>query len=310
MTNDTIAARFSGVVKHFGAVRAVDGLDLTINAGETVALLGPNGAGKSTSIGMLLGLFPPDRGEISLFGTDVVTAVRAGRIGAMLQEAKLPRNARVGELIDFVRAIYPDPMPRAEVLAVAGLTELAGRPVERLSGGQSQRVRFALAFAGAPDLLVLDEPTAALDVEARRDFWQAMRGYADRGHTVLFSTHYLEEADDNADRIVVIGDGRLRADGTPEQIKRTVAGRTVAIDLAGRGAAGLDTLPGVVSVTVRGDRAWLHSSDSDATVVALVRERGGVTNLEVTGADLEEAFLALTDTTAPDGAAIMEGSRA
>ena len=310
MTNDTIAARFDGVVKTFGAVRAVDGLDLTITAGETVALLGPNGAGKSTSIGMLLGLFPPDRGEISLFGTDVATAVRAGRIGAMLQEAKLPRNARVGELIDFVRAIYPDPVPRADVLATAGLTDLADRPVDRLSGGQSQRVRFALAFAGGPDLLVLDEPTAALDVEARRDFWTAMRGYADRGHTVLFSTHYLEEADANADRIVVIGDGRLRANGTPEQIKRTVTGRTVAIDLDGRGAAGLETLPGVVSVTVRGDRARLRSSDADATVVALVRERGGVTNLEVTGADLEEAFLALTDTPDPGTADIMEGSRA
>jgi ABC-2 type transport system ATP-binding protein len=222
----------------------------------------------------------------------------------MLQEAKLPTNTRVGELVDFVRAVYPDPLPRADVLATAGLTDLADRPVDRLSGGQAQRVRFALAFAGGPDLLVLDEPTAALDVEARREFWAAMRSYADRGHTVLFSTHYLEEADDNADHVVVIDGGRLRAYGTPEEIKQTVAGRTVAVDLDGRGAAGLETLPGVVAVTVRGDRAWLRSKDADATVVALVRERGGVTNLEVAGAGLEEAFLALTET--PD----LEGSPA
>jgi len=294
MPDTMIAAAFHGVVKRFGDVRAVDGLDLTIPAGQTVALLGPNGAGKSTTINMLLGLFPPDDGTVTLYGTGVAEAVRAGRVGAMLQEAKLPAHARVGELVDFVRAIYPDPLPRADVLATARLTDLAGRPADRLSGGQAQRVRFALALAGGPDLLVLDEPTAALDVEARREFWSAMHAYAGRGHTVLFSTHYLEEADDNADRIVVIGGGRLRADGTPEQIKRTVAGRTVAIDLDGRGAAGLDTLPGVVAVTVRGDRAWLRSTDADATVTALVHDRG-LAGLEVTGADLEEAFLALTE---------------
>lgn len=294
MSDTTIAAAFHGVVKRFGDVRAVDGLELEIAAGETVALLGPNGAGKSTTISMLLGLIPPDTGNIAVFGTGVPTAVRAGRVGAMLQEARLPAHARVGELVDFVRAIYPDPLPRADVLATAGLTDLADRPADRLSGGQTQRVRFALALAGGPDLLVLDEPTAALDVESRREFWSAMRAYAGRGHTVLFSTHYLDEADDNADRVVVIGDGRLRADGTPDEIKRTVAGRTVAIDLEGRGAAGLEALPGVVSVTVRGDRARLRSTDADATVTALVHDRG-LANLEVTGADLEEAFLALTE---------------
>jgi len=297
MADTTRAAEFRGVVKRFGPLRAVDGLDLDIAAGETIALLGPNGAGKSTTINMLLGLFPPDEGTVRLYGTDVASAVRAGRAGAMLQEAQLPRNARVGELVDFVRAVYPAPLPRAEILATAGLTDLAGRPVERLSGGQAQRVRFALAFAGGPDLLVLDEPTAALDVEARREFWAAMRGYADGGRTVLFSTHYLEEADANADRIVVIGGGRLRADGTPDEIKRTVAGRTVAIDLDGAGPDGLDALPGVVAVTVRGDRARLRTTDADATVTALVHGRG-VRNLEVTGADLEEAFLALTDSSA------------
>lgn len=198
---------FTGAVKAFGAVRAVDGVDLKIGRGETVALLGRNGAGKSTTISLLLGLNEPDEGTVALFGGPPEAAVRAGRVGAMLQETRPVPRVTVRELVSFVAGRYPAPLPVADALELAGIGDLAGRRVDRLSGGQAQRVRFAVALAGNPDLIVLDEPTAALDVEARRAFWDSMRSYARRGHTVLFSTHYLEEADAHADRILVIDHG-------------------------------------------------------------------------------------------------------
>lgn len=287
------AVRVEGAVKSFGAVRAVDGVDLDIARGETVALLGRNGAGKSTTISLLLGLDEPDSGRVRLFGDTPGRAVASGRVGAMLQEGGPIRRTTVRELVSFVASTYPRPLPLAEALDLAGLTELAGRRVDKLSGGQWQRVRFAIALAGSPELIVLDEPTAALDVAARRAFWTSMRAYARRGNTVLFSTHYMEEADDNADRIVVIDQGRIVADGSGERIKRTVGGHLVAFDLAGRGTQGLGTLPGVVSVEVRGDRARLRTDNSDATVMALVG-LGRVNGLEVAPATLEDAFLTLT----------------
>ena len=292
MTN-TPAVDLRGVSYAYGPVRAVDGLDLTIERGEVVALLGPNGAGKSTTIGVLLGLLTPATGAARLFGQAPDKAVAAGRVGVLLQDAGLVPRTTVRELVGFLHGLYPDPMPLDEVLTVAGLTDLAGRTVEKLSGGQGQRVRFAMALVGRPDLLVLDEPTAALDVEARRDFWTAMRAYAAGGRTVLFSTHYLEEADDNADRIVVVAQGRTIADGTAADIKRLVPGRTVSVDLAGVGTAGLESLPGVVAVEVHRDRAVLSTTDSDATVLALAAA-GRIRDLEVAGADLEEAFMTLT----------------
>ncbi|MFF2651954.1 ATP-binding cassette domain-containing protein [Streptomyces sp. NPDC058045] len=287
------AVDFAGAVKSFGAVRAVDGVDLRISAGETVALLGRNGAGKSSTLSLLLGLNEPDAGSVRLFGGTPEEAVRAGRVGAMLQEGRAVPRVTVRELVSFVARRYPAPMPVAEALELAGIPELAGRRVDRLSGGQTQRVRFAVALAGNPALIVLDEPTAALDVEARRVFWDSMRAYARRGHTVLFSTHYLEEADDNADRILVIHHGRIVADGTSEELKRSAGGSQVSFDLAGRGSEGLSRLPGVREVEVRGDRAKLWTDDSDATVIALA-ERGLIRGLEVTGASLDSAFLTLT----------------
>ncbi|MET7893250.1 ABC transporter ATP-binding protein [Streptomyces mirabilis] len=287
------AVSFTGAVKAFGAVRAVDGVDLEIGRGETVALLGRNGAGKSTTISLLLGLNEPDEGTVALFGGPPEAAVRAGRVGAMLQETRPVPRVTVRELVSFVAGRYPAPLPAAGALELAGIADLAGRRVDRLSGGQVQRVRFAMALAGNPDLLVLDEPTAALDVEARRAFWDSMRSYARRGHTVLFSTHYLEEADAHADRILVIDHGRLVADGTGEQLKRAVGGNLVSFDLAGRGTEGLTLLPGVVSVEVRGDRARLRTEDSDATVLALA-ELGAIRGLEVVPASLDDAFMALT----------------
>lgn len=287
------AVRFSAVHKHFGPVHAIAGVDLDIARGQTLALLGRNGAGKSTAISLMLGLDRPDGGEVRLFGGAPQDAVRAGMVGAMLQDGTPIPRVTVREWVAFVAATYPRPVPVAEALALAGIGELAGRRVDKLSGGQAQRLRFALAVAGNPALIVLDEPTAALDVEARRGFWRSMRGYAARGNTVVFSTHYLEEADENADRVLVIDRGRTVADGTGEQIKRAVGGTLVSFDLAGRGSAGLRDLPGVTALEVRGDRAVLRSADSDATVLALAAA-GRVRRLEVAAASLEEAFLSLT----------------
>lgn len=285
--------RFLLTAKSFGPVRALAGLELDVRRGETVALLGRNGAGKSTAIGLLLGLDAPDAGSVRLYGESPERAVRAGRVGAMLQEGRVVPRLTVRELVTFVARTYPAPMPVAETLGLAGLTDLAGRRVERLSGGQTQRLRFAVALAGNPELLVLDEPTAALDVEARRPFWESMRAYARRGNTVLFSTHHLEEADAHADRIVVLDRGRVVADNTGEGLRRAVGGSLVAFDLAGRPTGDLADLPGVIAVEVRGERARLRTRDPDATVLALAR-LDAVRGLEVTGPSLEDAFLALT----------------
>ncbi|WP_326639565.1 ABC transporter ATP-binding protein [Streptosporangium sp. NBC_01755] len=291
MTNDAVSLK--NVTKRFGAVRAVDDLSLDIPAGQTVALLGPNGAGKSTGIGLLLGLLAPDSGTVRVFGGAPEAAIRGGRLAAMPQEGGLVSRTTVGELLGFVSGTYRAPLPLREVLAVAGLEELAGRRVERLSGGQAQRLRFALALAGDPELILLDEPTAALDVRARREFWESMRAFAARGRTVLFSTHYLEEADEYADRVVVIDRGRIVADGTSREIKRLVSLTTVSVTAPAEDVALLERLPGVTSVEIRGNRAHLRTRDADATVLALA-EAGAVRDLEVAPAALEDAFIALT----------------
>ncbi|MEW2486661.1 ABC transporter ATP-binding protein [Streptomyces sp. NPDC048411] len=291
------AVVFTGAVKTFGraerTVRAVDGIDLTVERGETVALLGRNGAGKSTAISLLLGLNDPDSGGVQLLGSTPEQAVRAGRVGAMLQDGRPIPRVTVRELIRFVASTYPSPMPVPESLALAGVSAYADRRIDKLSGGQIQRVRFAVALAGNPELVVLDEPTAALDVEARRAFWDSMRAYARRGNTVLFSTHYLEEADENADRIVVIDRGRIVADGSADTIRSSAGSSLVSFDLAGRPTEGLELLPGVVAVEVSGDRALLHTDDSDATVMELAR-LGAIRGLQVSRATLEDAFVALT----------------
>ncbi|MET9347387.1 ABC transporter ATP-binding protein [Streptomyces termitum] len=292
MTNEP-AAVFEAVTKSYGSVRAADGLDLTVRRGETLALLGRNGAGKSTAISMLLGLDTPDGGRISLLGGTPEQAVLAGRIGAMLQEGRAVSRVTVRELVGFVARTYPAPLPVSDALALAGLTDLADRRVDRLSGGQAQRVRFAVALAGDPELIVLDEPTSALDVEARAEFWEAMHGYARRGNTVLFSTHYLEEADTAADRIVVLDAGRIVADGTSEELKRAAGGAVVSFDLAGAPSAYLSDLPGVTEVEIRGDRARLRTDDSDGTVRALAA-RDAIRGLEVAPLALNDVFLSLT----------------
>ncbi len=291
---ESIAVRFEAVTRRFGAVTALDGIDLSIATGETVALLGPNGAGKSTAIGLLLGLIEPTSGSVEVLGLTPAAAVASGRIGSMLQGAGLPANARVGELVEFARRLYPHPLPRATIVERAGLTALTGRSVETLSGGEAQRVRFAIAIAGDPDLVFLDEPTVAMDVETRRAFWADMRRSAGEGRTILFATHYLEEADQVADRVVVLDRGRIVADGTSRSIRARIQGRTVRFDSVEPDETLLATLPGVTAVDVRGTTVSLSTTDADATVAALVTLRVPIRDLEVTGADLEDAFVALT----------------
>jgi ABC-2 type transport system ATP-binding protein len=288
-------ATFEGVARRYGHVTAVDGLWLQIQRGQTVALLGPNGAGKTTTVELLLGLASPDAGVIGLFGGPPADAVAAGRVGAMLQDAGLPQGARVAELIGLVRSLYPDPLSVADALRLADLEPLAQRQVQRLSGGQRQRVRLALAVAGNPELLILDEPTAALDVDARRSFWERVRGYVAGGRTVLFATHRLEEADAVADRVVVIAGGRLLADGTPDQVKAQAAGRsTISVAADGLSRELLENLPAVQTVRQDRGRLTLSTSDPDATIRALLQQAPHAQGLEVTRAGMEEAFLQLT----------------
>jgi ABC-2 type transport system ATP-binding protein len=288
------AVEFDGVSRRFGDVLALDDVRLSIRPGETVALLGPNGAGKSTAIGLMLGLLEPTSGAVSVLGMSPRQAVASGRIGSMLQQTGLPPNVRVGELVDFARRLYPHPLSQAAVLERSGLTDLSDRSVDRLSGGESQRLRFAIGIAGDPDLVFLDEPTVAMDVETRRAFWADMRRSASEGRTILFATHYLEEADQVADRVVVLDHGRIVADGTGRAIRARIGSRTIRFDLADADATTLATLPAVTEVDVRGNAVRLVSDDADRTVREIFRMDLPIHDLEVTGADLEDAFIALT----------------
>jgi ABC-2 type transport system ATP-binding protein len=275
-------------------VQAVRGVDISIAPGETVALLGPNGAGKSTTIDMLLGLLPPDSGTVSLFGMKPADAIKVGAIGAMLQTGSLIRDLSVRELIDMMAALFPRPFTVDEVLDLTGIAEIAGRRVQKLSGGQTQRVRFAIALVSNPDLLVLDEPTVGMDVESRRAFWTTMRRFASSGKTVVFATHYLEEADTYADRIILMARGEIVADGPATEIKATVGTRTIRATLPGVDPAVLGLLPGVTHVETRGEAVILNCSDSDATIRALLTAYPKARDIEIRGAGLEQAFLQLT----------------
>jgi ABC-2 type transport system ATP-binding protein len=290
--------RLQGLVKSYkgpqGPIRAVRGIDVSIAPGETAALLGPNGAGKSTTIDMLLGLSRPDDGTVSVFGRSPREAVDAGMVGAMLQTGGLIRDLSVRELVAMMASLYPDPMDVAEALEVTGLTATAGQRTHKLSGGQTQRVRFALAIVCNPELLVLDEPTVALDVEGRREFWRIMREFAARGKTVLFATHYLEEADANADRAVLMAHGRIVADGPTTEIKARVGRRTLRATLPHVDPATLTGLPGVASAERHGDAVVLSCTDSDLSIRALLEQHPAAKDIEIVGGSLEEAFLELT----------------
>jgi ABC-2 type transport system ATP-binding protein len=287
-----------GLAKTFrspaGPVEAVRDVDLVIERGENVALLGPNGAGKSTTIDMLLGLNRPDRGEVSLFGDSPERAVAAGEIGAMLQLGSLINDLSVRELVTMMGALYPSPMDVDEVLEMTGIAPFAERRTQKLSGGETQRTRFAVALVSNPELLVLDEPTVGMDVEGRRAFWGTMRELAGRGKTILFATHYLEEADEYADRAILMARGRVVADGPTTEIKARVGGRTIRATLPGADLEALGRLPGVTSADRHGDTVILACSDSDATIRALLESNDRVHDIEIAGAGLEQAFIQLT----------------
>ena len=287
-----------GLTKSFpgehGPVHAVRGIDVSIEPGETVALLGPNGAGKSTTIDMLLGLLDPDEGAALLFGGSPQDAVAAGRVGAMLQVGSLIRDLSVRELISMVASLYPRPLGVDETIALTRIEEIADRRTQNLSGGETQRARFAVALVSNPDLLVLDEPTVAMDVESRRAFWTTMRDFAAHGKTVLFATHYLEEADTYADRAVLMAHGRVVADGPPTEIKAMVGQRRIRATLPDVDLAELERLAGVTRVERRGESIVLTCSDSDAAIRELLARFPGVRDIEIAGAGLEEAFVELT----------------
>jgi ABC-2 type transport system ATP-binding protein len=289
-----------GVAKSYGPVPAVRGIDLTIAAGQTVALLGPNGAGKSTTIDLLLGLARPDRGSVHIFGRTPAQAVAAGRVGAMLQTGSLLRDLSVRELVGLGASLYPDPMPVDDVLSLCGLDGLADRRTQKLSGGESQRVRFALAAVSQGDLLVLDEPTVAMDVEARHTFWATTRAFAADGRTIVFATHYLDEADRYADRIILLARGRVVADGPANQIRALAGSRVIRATLPDVEGAALEALPGVVRVERRGAGVVLTCADSDGALRALLAAHPTAADIEVTGAGLDEAFLDLTADDRPE----------
>lgn len=299
---DGAAVRLTALHKRFGQVHAVRGVDLLIVPGEVVAFLGPNGAGKSTTIDMLLGLTRPDAGGVQLFGSDPVTAVQAGRVGAMLQAGALLPDVTVKEIVTMFAGLHRRPMPVATAMELAGVTDIAGQKTQKLSGGQAQRVRFALALIPNPDLLVLDEPTAAMDVEVRRSFWASMREFTAAGRTVLFATHYLEEADQFADRVVVLAGGRIVADGSGAQIKATVAGRTISAVVDGAAPDELADLPGVLGTDRQATRTLLHCNDSDTALRALLSRYPQAHDIEIAAGNLEDAFLELVATSRQESA--------
>jgi ABC-2 type transport system ATP-binding protein len=279
--------------KSFGEVHALRQVDFTVRAGELVALLGPNGAGKTTAVKLFLGLAKPTTGTVSVFGGNPIHAEVRARIGAMLQVAKVPETLRVREHIDLFSSYYPKPLSLAETLTLAGLQEIKDREFGQLSGGQRQRVLFALAVCGDPDILFLDEPTVGLDVEARRMLWEEIRKLIARGKTVLLTTHYLEEADALADRVVVINRGEIIAEGTPAEIKASTAGRRI------RCVTSLDIeivrrLSGVIEVRRDRDAIEISAGVAEPVLRELLMRDAGVSGIEVTSAGLEEAFLALT----------------
>jgi ABC-2 type transport system ATP-binding protein len=302
----TSAIEVSGLRKSYGQIEAVRGIDVSIEAGETVALLGPNGAGKSTTIDMILGLAEPDGGTVSVLGGSPSAAIDAGWIGAMLQTGALIRDLSVGELVTMVASLYPQPLDVDETLELTGLKEIAAQRTQKLSGGQTQRVRFAVALVSNPKLLVLDEPTVAMDVEGRRSFWGAMREQAAHGRTILFATHYLEEADAYADRAVLMAHGLVVADGPTTEIKAMVGSRTIRATLPEADLDALGRLPGVSAAERRGEAVVLVCADSDQAIRALLEAHPEARDIEIAAAGLEEAFLQLTGDAGPQPEGVLQ----
>src|ERR1700710_2680845 len=287
MTTDSIpAVRLQGVTKDFGSVHAVRGIDLEIAPGEMVAFLGPNGAGKTTTIDMILGLSKASTGHVEVLGMAPRQAIARGLVAAVMQTGGLLKDLTVRETVQYTASLFADTKPVDDVL------ESAARRVAKCSGGEQQRLRFAMALLSDPALLLLDEPTTGMDVEGRRSFWSAIRADAEKGRTVLFATHYLEEADQYADRIVLMRKGRIVADGTGSQIKALAAGRTVRATLDDPDHETIARLDGIESVEVRGDTVLLHGRDTDALARYLLNQTDA-RDLEITSRSIEDAFLSL-----------------
>ncbi|HEX9099101.1 MAG TPA: ABC transporter ATP-binding protein [Candidatus Dormibacteraeota bacterium] len=287
--------------KNYGAVKALTGVDLSINEGEVVAILGPNGAGKTTAISLMLGLRRPTSGEVRLFGLQPTDRRARSRCGVMLQESGVPRLLKVAEAVDLFGSYYASPIPVARALELAMLEDRAGRRIDELSGGERQRLYYALAICGDPELLFLDEPTVGMDVASRHTFLKNIREFAGSGvRTIVLTTHYIEEADELAERIVVIDHGHVIADAPPADIKARVPGHRVTFmadptltraDFSGLPLEWLD---------LSGTSVRFLSNHPEDVLIALIQRGIRPVNLEVVGADLEEAFLALTN---PAGAA-------
>ncbi|MGI8762227.1 MAG: ABC transporter ATP-binding protein [Jatrophihabitantaceae bacterium] len=288
-----LAVDLRQVSKSFGSVRAVRGVDLQIRTGEVMAFLGPNGAGKTSTIDLILGLARPTAGNVEVYGMNPHQAISRGLVSAVLQNGGLLKDLTVAETVQYMAGLFPRSRPVEEVLARAGITQLAGRLVGKCSGGEQQRLRFAVALLSDPELLILDEPTQGMDVEGRREFWKAIREDAAKGRTIVFATHYLEEADAYADRIVLIRKGEIVADGTAAEVKSLASGRTVRATLPGADEAQLRTVAGADSVEVRGDTVLIHARDTDSVARHLLTQTAAH-DLEITAQGLEEAFLALT----------------
>jgi len=288
-----IAAQLVAATKKYGAVEALKGVSLDIDLGDVVAMLGPNGAGKTTSISLLLGLRKPTSGKALLFGLDPTDLDARSRVGVMLQESGIPAMLKVREIVDLFRSYYSKPMASDRAIAMAGLEEKAGALVKELSGGQRQRLYFALAVCGDPEVLFLDEPTVGMDVEGRRSFIERIAEFAKLGRTVVLTTHYLEEADQLAKRVIVIDRGVVIADASPQEIKSRVAGKRVRFMAAALTDKDLEALP-ITAPTISDHSVQLLTSQPEAVLRELFRRGIEITDLEVSGADLEDAFISLT----------------
>jgi ABC-2 type transport system ATP-binding protein len=286
-------ATLTHVTKRYGATTALDGLSLALRPGEVVALLGPNGAGKSTAVRMMLGLISPTAGTARVFGLDPRDPAARTRIGAMLQVARIPETLKVREHLDLFRSYYPVPLAASEIVRIAQLAGLENRLFSQLSGGQKQRVLFGLALCGDPDLIFLDEPTVGMDIEARRGLWQQIRSLTERGKTILLTTHYLEEADALAHRIVVINKGRIVSEGTPSEIKRASAGRKITCRTRLE-AAFLRSLPGVTAVEEARGSVVVTALQAEPVIREMLLLDETLSDLEIASPALEDAFLALT----------------
>jgi len=291
----TYAIEVKELVKKFGNFQAVDHINMTFEPGKITALLGPNGAGKTTTISMILGLMKPTSGEIQVLGQPAGTKALRERVGAMMQDAKAPDGLRVDEVLQLFRSYYKKPLSLEQLLDISGLHGEAKKRASSLSGGQRRRLAFAQCLAGDPELILLDEPTVGMDIEARGRFWDTIRAMAARGRTIILTTHDLEEADAVADYITMIAKGRVVAEGTPAALKAQTALRTISFHTQTMVTeAELLSLPGVEKVEITGARIRLHVQDTDRILGELLKTSWGVSDIDVSAAKLEDAFRVLT----------------